>query len=96
MGLLFIALLAAANAFLVYKLHSSSLWTLFMGEDRLKPSSSPLKEKGWALDELRLYNGLDRDRILIAIRGRVYDVTDKGRAYYGSGRGLFCLSYQCT
>lgn len=84
MGLLFIVLLAAANAFLVYKLHSSSLWALFAGEG--KPSSSPLKEKGWTLDELRLYNGLDRERILIAIKGRVYDVTDKGRAYYGPGR----------
>jgi len=48
----------------------------------------PLPEKTYTETELRLYNGDDRDRILVAYKGKVYDVTDCPKWRQGMHEGL--------
>lgn len=55
-----------------------------------KPTKFPpiprLGKRDFKLDELKFYNGdgVDR-RILIAVNGKVFDVTNKGQEFYGRG-----------
>uniref|UniRef100_A0A1I8G598 Cytochrome b5 heme-binding domain-containing protein n=2 Tax=Macrostomum lignano TaxID=282301 RepID=A0A1I8G598_9PLAT len=72
-------------AFLTYK--------IFFG--RSKPELPPpksnrlpkMKKRDFTRQELARYNGVDNDekRILIAIRGTVFDVSNRGRDFYGPG-----------
>ena len=54
-----------------------------MGRSR---STSPIAYKMWRLEEVQEYDGVMNSRILIVIKGHVYDVTDKGSIYYGPGK----------
>ncbi len=39
------------------------------------------------LEELRAYDGKGASgRILVALNGKIYDVTEKGKAFYGPGK----------
>lgn len=78
----FLTALICVNALLIYRLYTSQLWTMLLGKP--KPTS-PIAYKTWTLEELHQYNGVDNPRILLAIKGLVYDVTDKGSSYYGPG-----------
>ena len=78
----FLTALIIVNALLAYRLYNSQLWTLFAGKPR---PTSPIAYKMWTLEELHQYNGVDNPRILLAIKGLVYDVTDKGSSFYGPG-----------
>ena len=42
----------------------------------------------FTVEELRQYNGVNNDRILLAVNGIVCDVTS-GKVHYGPGRILF-------
>ncbi len=43
--------------------------------------------RGYTLAQLREFDGSDGKRILIAVRGKVYDMTARGRDFYGPGGG---------
>ena len=43
--------------------------------------------RGYTLAQLREFDGSDGKRILIAVQGKVYDVTARGRDFYGPGGG---------
>lgn len=77
------ALLLVAIVFLVYK--------IFKGESDpepsapLEPAMPPLKKQDFNLKQLRDYDGTDAEgRVLVAVNGKVYDVT-KGKRFYGPG-----------
>lgn len=42
----------------------------------------PMKKRDFTIEELRKYNGKDNERILIAVNGKVFDVT-AGKSFYG-------------
>uniref|UniRef100_F1L8C1 Membrane-associated progesterone receptor component 1 n=1 Tax=Ascaris suum TaxID=6253 RepID=F1L8C1_ASCSU len=44
----------------------------------------PMKKRDFTVSELREYNGVDNERILMAVCGKVFDVTI-GKAFYGPG-----------
>ena len=44
----------------------------------------PMEKRDFTLEELRPYNGKDNARILVAVNGKVFDVTS-GRSFYGPG-----------
>ena len=49
------------------------------------PRMSSLKK--FTLEELRKYDGKGPDgKIYVALGGKVYDVTEKGRQFYGKGK----------
>jgi hypothetical protein len=79
----FLAALICVNALLIHRLYNSQLWTLFMGRPRW---TSPIACKMWTLEGVQQYDGVMSPRILIAIKGFVYDVRDKGSIHYGPGK----------
>ncbi len=67
------------------------LWKLFFKKnDPARPSSAvpsipPMKKRDFTLEELKEYDGIKGEgRVLIAVNGKVFDVT-KGKMYYGPG-----------
>jgi len=59
-----------------------------------RPSTPPLpdfKMQDMTVDELRKYNGVDDERILVAVAGRIYDVT-RGKSFYGPGSAYETLA----
>lgn len=58
-------------------------------EEQDHPRLPKMKKKDFTIQELREYDGTKNDgRILVAINGKVFDVT-KGRHFYGPGKLLF-------
>ena len=53
---------------------------------------SPMEKRDFTMQELLQYNGKDDERVLIAVNGKVFDVTD-GKSFYGPGTVLLlqCL-----
>lgn len=45
-----------------------------------------MKKRDFTLAELKPYDGLQDPRILMAVNGKVFDVT-RGKKFYGPGRG---------
>lgn len=75
--------------FLIYKIIASRR-TTDTSEPR-EPELPPLKKQDFTLEQLREYDGKGKQgRILIAVNGKVFDVT-KGKRFYGPGGpyGLF-------
>ena len=66
------------------------LWYIFMGNEAAKPETPPKEEeeeepkRGFTVEGLKIYDGIQNDRIFIALKGIVYDVT-KGKDFYGPG-----------
>lgn len=83
----FLTALIGVNALLIHRLYNSQLWVLFMGKPR---SRSSIAYKEWGLEELHRHDGVSDTRILIAINGLVYDVTEGGSIYYGPGMMRIC------
>ena len=51
----------------------------------VEPPMPPMKKQDFTLKQLRPYDGTGDDgRVLVAVNGRVYDVT-KGTRFYGPG-----------
>lgn len=44
----------------------------------------PLKKRDFTLQELRPYDGVQDNRVLLAVNGKVFDVT-RGKDFYGPG-----------
>ncbi|KAA8586523.1 hypothetical protein FQN60_000359 [Etheostoma spectabile] len=49
-----------------------------------------LKKRDFTLAELKPYDGVQDPRILMAVNGKVFDVT-RGKKFYGPGLATFCL-----
>lgn len=53
-----------------------------------EPELPPLKKQDFTIEQLKEYDGKNKEgRILIAVNGKVFDVT-KGKRFYGPGNGL--------
>ena len=75
--------------FLLYKIYAGR-----RPKRQPKPEQQlpPLKNKNWTLAELSVYDGTGLDgRILIAVNGKVFDVT-RGKHFYGPGM----INFACT
>ncbi|PVD34240.1 hypothetical protein C0Q70_05508 [Pomacea canaliculata] len=75
--------------FLIYKIISSRRTS--EPSAAKEPELPPLKKQDFTLEQLREYDGKGKEgRILIAVNGKVFDVT-KGKRFYGPGGpyGLF-------
>nr|QKO20385.1 cytochrome b5-like protein [Lymnaea stagnalis] len=75
--------------FLIYKIISSRRST--DSTPVKEPELPPLKKQDFTLEQLREYDGKGSDgRVLIAVNGKVFDVT-RGKRFYGPGGpyGLF-------
>lgn len=75
--------------FLIYKIIASRRRA--EPSEPKEPELPPLKKQDFTLEQLREYDGKGKNgRILIAVNGKVFDVT-KGRRFYGPGGpyGLF-------
>uniref|UniRef100_L7M742 Putative steroid membrane receptor n=1 Tax=Rhipicephalus pulchellus TaxID=72859 RepID=L7M742_RHIPC len=76
--------LASICIYLIYKIffsrqHSRS------SEVKREPELPPMKKRDMTLEEIRKYDGTGEDgRVLVAVNGKVFDVT-KGRHFYGPG-----------
>ena len=69
-------------AFLLYKVFKDTTPPELLPE----PTILPMKRRDFTLDELREFDGgKGEGRILIAVNGKVFDVT-RGKKYYGPGR----------
>lgn len=51
-----------------------------------KETLEPMKKRDFTLEELREYDGVKNERVLLAINGNVFDVT-RGKDFYGPGNG---------
>ncbi|XP_050307934.1 membrane-associated progesterone receptor component 1-like [Anthonomus grandis grandis] len=75
--------LVAACIFLIYRIIKSR-----QEEQRSEPEEKPIpkmKKRDFTILELKQYTGQQEDgRVLIAVNGKVYDVT-KGKRFYGPG-----------
>lgn len=67
--------------FLIYKIFRGDKQPeVVVAEERLPK----LKKRDFTLAELRPYDGLENPRILMAVNGKVFDVT-RGKKFYGPG-----------
>ena len=77
--------------FLIYKIVSSRKAT--ESGPPPEPELPPLKKQDFTLQQLREYDGKNNGgRLLIAVNGKVFDVT-KGKRFYGPGKGLAHLYF---
>ena len=80
--------LALASAYIVYRFlmgneaSSTPSATAMSAEEQL--ANEPEPTRGYSLADLTQYNGVDNERILMALNGTVYNVT-QGKAFYGPG-----------
>eukprot|EP00061_Rhincodon_typus_P017114 g45670.t1 len=49
-----------------------------------EPELPKMKKRDFSLEQLREYDGLQNPRLLLAVNGKVFDVT-KGKKFYGPG-----------
>ena len=52
----------------------------------------PMPKRDFTVAELKHFNGVKDPRILLAVNGKVFDVTS-GKQNYGPGMSVFILSY---
>ena len=57
-----------------------------LGDDDLykEPELPSLGKRDFTLEELKPYNGVEKEHILVAVNGKIFDVS-KGRSFYGPG-----------
>lgn len=67
--------------FLLYKIFRGDKPPELSDEDKPLPK---MKKRDFTLAELKPYDGLQNPRILMAINGKVFDVT-RGKKFYGPG-----------
>jgi membrane-associated progesterone receptor component len=75
--------------FLIYKIVASRRRS--EPPEPKEPELPPLKKQDFTLEQLREYDGKGKNgRILIAVNGKVFDVT-KGKRFYGPGNEIITL-----
>ena len=57
-------------------------------ENEAEPSLPPLKKRDFTVDELLEFDGVKNERVLLAVCGKVFDVT-KGKSFYGPGKFVY-------
>ena len=74
------------------------LYKIFRGRKQDEPSAPrekelpPMKKRDFTLEQMKEYDGRGPDgRVLIAVNGKVFDVT-RGKRFYGPGK--VCISAQ--
>lgn len=67
--------------FLLYKIFRGDKQPEFAEEEKPLPK---LKKRDFTIAELKQYDGLQNPRILMAVNGKVFDVT-RGKKFYGPG-----------
>lgn len=72
-------ILSAFAFFLAYQFFSLPLF-------KFKRRSFVRGRAIWTAEDIAVYDGRRRKEILIAVGGRVYDVTERGYFMYGPGR----------
>jgi membrane-associated progesterone receptor component len=95
-NLLLLVVLVVLLVISVYYLYS---W-LRSGDDADRsPNSSArnaplpkLRKQDWTLEQLKPYNGVENPRILIAVHFKVFDVTARGKDFYGPGGPYQCFA----
>lgn len=55
-------------------------------------SLPPMKKRDFTISELLEYDGVKNERVLLAVCGKVFDVT-KGKSFYGPGMFFCCVIY---
>ena len=61
-----------------------------------EPELPPLKKRDFTLEQLREYDGKGKDgRLLIAVNGKVFDVT-RGKRFYGPGEKVNLSIFHCV
>lgn len=50
----------------------------------VEESCEPMKKRDFTLQELKPYDGVQEKRVLLAVNGKVFDVT-RGKDFYGPG-----------
>ncbi|GCB63298.1 hypothetical protein scyTo_0013187 [Scyliorhinus torazame] len=50
-----------------------------------EPELPKMKKRDFSLEQLREYDGVQNPRLLLAVNGKVFDVT-KGKKFYGPGK----------
>lgn len=53
-------------------------------DDYKEPELPSLGKRDFTLEELKPYNGVEKEHILIAVNGKVFDVS-RGKSFYGAG-----------
>ena len=56
-------------------------------EDQSRCTLPPMKKRDFTVEELLEYDGIKNERVLLAVCGKVFDVT-KGKSFYGPGTFL--------
>lgn len=78
--------LVAIIAFLVYKIIKDRIEVPSVGSQKPLEPELPKLRRDFTIAELRQYDGTQPDgRILVAVNGKVFDVT-KGKRFYGPGK----------
>lgn len=77
-------ILLSICAYLLYKIKKSN-------DEEDEPSGPvdtglpPMKKRDFTVAQLSEYDGVKNERILIAVNGKVFDVTNRGKNFYGPG-----------
>lgn len=83
------------NVYLLYKyfnfVPSHTISSMNVHQEDNSNNSSPLTYQDWTMEDLLKCNGIQSDRICLALDLRVYDVTP-GRIYYGPGGSYHALA----
>lgn len=58
--------------------------TIDQSEEEKEEELPALDRRDFTLEELKEYNGVDNPHVLIAVNGKVFDVT-RGKNFYGPG-----------
>lgn len=67
--------------FLLYKIVRGDKQPDFVEEEKPLPK---MKKRDFTIAELKPYDGIENPRILMAVNGKVFDVT-RGKKFYGPG-----------
>lgn len=74
--------LLSVCGYLLYKIFKADE-TQDISMDAEPTGLAPMKKKDFTVAELREYDGVKNERILLAVNGKVFDVTNRGKAFYG-------------
>lgn len=68
--------------YLLYKIKKSNDEESAPAEPQ-DPGPPPMKKRDFTVAQLREYDGVKNERILVAVNGKVFDVTKRGKGFYG-------------
>ena len=87
-GVSLCALLLAASLYVLRSWLRSSKLEQNEEKRKLLPR---MKKRDFYVGDLTPFNGIDNERILIGVNFKVFDVTNRGRDFYGPGWSKFVI-----